>query len=525
MALKSNTLALRAVWGDRALKATLGLAALVCLAPGLAVVFGAITEPHAGADALGARLWTESLMGLFGLMLVGGGGAILLGGAAAWLVATRAFPGRDTFSWLLALPLALPAFVLAYAYGAMTGPGGPIPLRLSGSAGAAFVYAVGFYPYVYLATRAALETRSACALEAARSLGSTPWRAFLTVGLPLAWPGLAAGGALALMEVAADYGAAAYFGAPTLSTGLFRAWFSYGEPGLALQIAAAMIAAAALLLALERRARGERAFSGATSRHRPAARPALSSKAGWAASAFCAALVLLGAGAPALWLARLAGLDPALAFGRAWEPLTHSVTLAGLGALVTLIFATPLAVGARRSGGFVRMATLSAGAGYAAPGAALALGALAVFAATRDAGLISGLSGGVAITALIWTYAARFAGAGAQPIEAGLTRVAGSVGGAARTLGAGPLKRLFTIDLPIAGPSVAAAALIVFVEILRELPATLILRPFNYDTLAVKAHLAASDDRMIEAAGPALLLLLAGLGPMIALARRLSNKH
>jgi iron(III) transport system permease protein len=169
-----------------------------------------------------------------------------------------------------------------------------------------------------------------------------------------------------------------------------------------------------------------------------------------------------------------------------------------------------------------RIAALAAGAGYAAPGAVVALGALALFALARGAGLVGGLTGAVAICALVWTYAARFASAGIGPIDAGLSRITPSIHGAARTLGADAHTRILALEIPLAAPSVAAAALILFVEILRELPATLILRPFDFDTLAIRAHVYASDDRLAQAAAPALLIALASIGPVVALSRRIA---
>ncbi|MDX2233123.1 MAG: iron ABC transporter permease [Hyphomonadaceae bacterium] len=494
-------------------------AALVCAAPAIAVLAGGLT---ARIDDPGAAdLMARSVRGTMVLVLVAGAAATALGAAAAWLVTLCQFPGRRLFEWLLVLPLAAPVYVLAYAYGAITGPGGPAPIRLSGLAGAGVVYALGFYPYVYLAARAAFVSQSVCALEAARALGATPWRTFLTVALPLAWPGIAAGAALACMEIAADYGAAAYFGAETVTTGVFRAWFARGEPQLALQLAAYLLAGALALLALERYARGRRSFAGASARWRPLPRYRLAPAAAGAATLFCATLVVLGAAAPLAWLLRLASFRPLADLADLGPPLLRTLLLAGAGAALTLTLSALIAASARRPAG--RAGALAAAVGYAAPGAVTALGAMAVFAAAREAGLVGGLGGALSIAALLWVYAARFAAAGAQPIEAGLTRVGRHMGEAGRTLGASPSRRLAHIDLPIAAPGVIAGALVVFVDILKELPATLVLRPFDFETLAVRAHSYASDDRLTQAAAPALLITLAGLAPVIMLSRRLSR--
>lgn len=497
------------------------VAALVCAAPAIAVLFGAVGAAPAGAGA--ANLMRDAVIGTLALTLGAGLIATALGAAAAWLVTLCDFPGRSIFEWLLVLPLAAPVYVLAYAYGAITGPGGPVPLGLSGLVGAGFVYVVGLYPYIYLSTRAAFVSQNVCALEAARGLGAGPWRTFFTVAAPLAWPGVAAGGALAAMEIAADYGAASYFGASTITTGVFRAWFSRGEPQLAMQLASLLLIGALVFLWLERAARGKRGFAGGSARWRTLKRITLSPPAAFGATAFCAMLALLGALIPIAWLTRLASFRTFEDFTQLSEPLLRSLVIAGIGAAVTLGVSALIALAARRVSG--RIGLFAAAIGYAAPGAVTALGALAVFSMLREAGLVGGLSGAAAVTMLLWVYASRFAAAGAQPIEAGLTRVTRNIADAGRTLGVGPLQRAWRIELPIAAPAAVAGALIVFVEILKELPATLVLRPYDFETLATRAYAYASDERLIQAAAPSLMITLAGLIPVIMLSRRLTRSR
>jgi iron(III) transport system permease protein len=421
------------------------------------------------------------------------------------------------FEWLLVVPLAAPSYVLAYSYASLTWAGGASPVRVEGFWGAAFIYAMGLYPYIYLAARAAFASQSSCALEAARTLGARPMQVFARVALPMARPALAAGGALALMEIAADYGAAQHFGLTTLSTAIFRAWYAHQNEHAALQIAAVLLVAAIVFLVVERWARGRAAFAGGSTRWRPLPRYELAPLQALAASAFCAALVAFGAIVPLAWLMRLALLHANVE--DVARPFLNSVVLSGVGAAVTLTLALAVAAAARRATRFGRLSLFAAGMGYAAPGAVIALGALALFGLAREAGWVGGLGAGLALTALIWTYAARFAAAGVQPVDAGLARLSKGLDASARTLGAGPWRRLMRVDLPIAAPSLAAAALILFVEILKELPATLILRPFDFDTLAVKAYAYASDERLLEAAAPALLIFAAGLLPILILSR------
>ncbi len=513
----------RGLWSFPGLAVLGALAGVVCAAPALLVIAGAM----AAGDAPVPTFFWESVRGSLGLALVGGGAATVLGVVSAWLVAMCAFPGRSLFSWALILPLAAPGYVLAYAYAALTWAGGPLPFAVSGFWGAAFIYALAFYPYVYLAARAAFASQSVCALEAARSLGASPLAMAVKVAAPLAWPGVAAGAALAVMEILADFGVAQYLGASTLTTEVFRAWFSRAEPQAALQLASLLLTAAVALMALERVLRGRRGFAGGSARWRPLPRYRLTPIAAALAFVFCGSLLLLAVIAPLGWLIRLAALRPLSDLPLLAEPLMNALILAGGAALVTLPLAALLAAAARQSNPlaarFGQAGLFAAGMGYAAPGAVIALGALAAFAAAREAGLVGGLTGATAITALLWTYAARFAAPGAQPMEAGLARVSRSLGFAARTLGAGPARRFFAVDAPIAAPSVLAAALIVFVEALKELPATLILRPFNFDTLAVRAYAYASDERLPQAAAPALLIVLAGLLPVILLSTRIER--
>ncbi len=490
-------------------------ATLICAAPAIAVIGLALApSEHANLDG---GLLRDGALGTLALMLVGGGVAILVGAISAWLVSLCDFAGRRMFEWLLVLPLAAPSYVLAYSYASFTWAGGMSPIPVSGFWGLAFIYAMGLYPYVYLAARAAFASQSSCALEAARTLGAKPMTLFTHVAAPLARPAIAAGGALVLMEIAADYGAAQHFGVTTLSTAIFRAWYAHANPHAALQISAVLLIAALVFLIVERRARGRAAYAGGSTRWRALPRYTLNPLASTAAALFCAALIIFGAALPLAWLARLAFYNANL--GDIAGPFMNSVILSGIGAGVTLALALAIASFARRAGRLGKGAMFAASVGYAAPGAVIALGALSLFGLAREAGWVGGLGAGLALTALIWTYAARFSVAGAGPIDSGLARLSKNLDSSSRTLGADPITRTLKIDLPIAAPSLAAAALILFVEILKELPATLVLRPFDFDTLAVIAYAYASDERLLQAAAPALMIFVAGLLPILILTR------
>tara|TARA_R110000850_G_scaffold62_7_gene305 strand:- start:4630 stop:6243 length:1614 start_codon:yes stop_codon:yes gene_type:complete len=472
-------------------------------------------------------------LGTVGMLVLTGLLILALAVPAAWLVTMYHFPGRGLFEWLLILPLAAPGYVLAYAYGDLMGVGGPIQAALRNATGwsardywfpdihslpgLAFVLALTLYPYVYLTARAAFISQSVCSLEAARSLGASAARRFWTVALPAARPVIAAGLALSLMEAAADYGAAEYLGVPTLTYGIVRAWTSFGEPATAARLALVLLTLVLGLVLFERWSRGRRGTAQSSRRWREVSRTALSPLRAAAATTLCTAIFTTAFGLP---VARLIwrSLEAREAVAPVGQALVNTLILAGSGAALAFVLALVIALSQRADGPLPRFARLSASSGYAIPGAVLAMGALVVL------GLLPfTLTGGVALMALAWVYASRFTAAGAEPMVAALGRAPASLGQAAGSLGASPLRRARDVDLPIALSGATAGALILFVESLKELPATLMLRPFNWDTLSVRAHAYATDERLAAAALPALLITLAGLAPVIYLSWRLSR--
>lgn len=476
------------------------------------------------------------------LLLIGLGGALMLLTAvpAAWLVTMHRFPGRAIFEWLLILPLAAPGYVLAYAYADLSGVAGPVqsllreitglPARaywfpdMASLPGAAYVLAAGLYPYVYLAARAAFMTQSVCALEAARTLGASPWRRFFRVALPGARPAIAAGLALALMEIAADYGATSFLGVQTLTVSLFSNWKAYGDATAAARLALVLMLIVFALQAIERVQRGRAGVEATSLRWRTLSREPLSRAAGLGAALFCTGMFLWGFGLPVTRLVWLA-LEHRESVAPVGDALRNTVLLAAMGTAIAFLLAIIFALTQRAGSAFGETARLVAASGYAMPGAVLALGALIVTGSLTRWGWLGGLTAPVAITALLWVYASRFTAAGASALDAALARAPDSMRHAARALGAGPLRRAMRIDLPIASAGAAAGALILFVEILKELPATLMLRPFDWDTLAVRAHAYASDERLAAAALPSLLITAAGLLPVILLSRKLSQSR
>ena len=503
------------------------LAAALVVLPLLAVALLALQPAEAApGPAVLLRYARDTALLAGGVAL----GATALGSVAAWLVVMHRFPGRAVFQWALALPLAAPAYVLAYGWADLLDVAGPVHTALRSAGhdagwlqvrslpGAVLILSFAFYPYVYLTARAAFLNQPVCSLDAARTLGCNPRQAFLRVALPLARPALAAGAALAVMETLADYGAVTHLGVQTLTTGVVRAFTSYGSPEAAARLSLALLGAAALLLWLERSGRGGQTYAARSGRaFRPTPLPPVG---GAAATAFCTALLLAALLIPAAWLGIRAGqATPDLE--RLSRAAATSLGMAAAGTVVTVALATTIAFGARgRTAWPARVASL----GYATPGAVMAIGLLAPAALLwRSTAPAAGVA--VALVLLLYAYAARLTAAALEPIDAGLTRVTPSMERAARSLGeteAGALRR---VHAPIARGALWTAALLVFVDVLKELPATLILRPFNFDTLAVTASNYASDERLGQAAWPALLLVALAVGPVLFLSRRIARSR
>jgi len=464
-----------------------------------------------------------------GLVVLVAGIAGGFGAIAAWLVALHRFPGRGLFSWALALPLAAPAFAVAYGYADLLDVAGPVqtvlrarfgfelPLRLRSLWGAAFVLGLAFYPYTYLTLRAALESQAAQAVEAARTLGAGPWRAFSAVALPMAWPAVAAGLSLTVMETLADYGAVKFLSVQTLTTGVVRAWSVYGSPGAAARFALPLLGAAALLIWIERTTRGRRRFAAAGGQ-RPFQPIRLTGAAAFGASLFCTLLLVLALLLPAAWLA-ISALQIEPQWSRLIPAAVRTVTLGTAGAVATVGLAVLLALTLPRLGPVARSVSL----GYATPGAVMAIGLLAPAAVVWSLvpGAAAGFGWGLAL--LIYAYAARLAAAALEPVEAGLDRAGPAMVGAARLLGRSEAGAAFGVRLPVARGAVFTALLIVFVDVLKELPATLILRPFDFDTLAVLASNYAQDERLAQAGPPSLMIILLALPGVVWLSRRMAD--
>lgn len=523
------------------------LVAALVLVPILAVVWMALfpTEniwPHLLSTVL-PRYLTNTLILMTGVGIF----AAIVGTGTAWLVAMHDFPGRRILSWMLLMPLAIPAYVGAYALVDFLDYAGPVQVGLRAAFGwssaadyrfpdirsmpfAILVIGLSLYPYVYLLARTAFAEQSGAGYEVARALGAGPWRRFASVGLPLARPAIAAGVAVVMMESVNDFGVVDFFGVQTLTTGIFSVWLSGGNAGGAAQIACVILLVIALLVLLERRSRARRRFWQAARSQRPVTRAQVSGRAGLAMTLLCMLPVLLGFAFPVSvmgWHAIVAA-DGWLAPGLT-RALFNTVTVAGVAALATVGLALFMTYGVRITGlAIPRLLLPVTTIGYAAPGAVLGLGVLIPLAAfdnrVADGVLaITGWDPGLILTgsmaALVFAYVVRFFAIGQGAADAALTRIPPSLPLAARSLGQGPGGVLRRIHLPLMRGSVAMALLLVFVDAVKELPATLLLRPFGFDTLATRVHDQASLERLSQAAPAALVITAVGLVAVLLLAR------
>lgn len=477
-------------------------------------------------------------------------GVPVIGAGTAWLVTMCRFPGRRVFEWALILPLAVPAYVMAYAYTDFLQSSGPVQTLLRDVTGLSFheywfpeIRSLGgavamlvlvLYPYAYMLSRAAFLDQSVCALDVSRTLGCGPWRSFFRVALPMARPAIIAGTALALMETLADFGTVSFFGVPNFTTGIVRAWIAFGDRTTAGQLSSVLLIFVFLVLWMESRSRGKARFHQATNRYQEL--PGISLGGGAAAAAFLACLLplLLGFLLPAAVLLSMAIEAEASPFERRYlELIGNSVTLATLTAVLAVILATLMCYGRRLQGGVtVDVANRLAAMGYAIPGTIIAVGVLLPFAAFDNAldawlranlGVSSGLLLTGSIAALVFAYLVRFLAVSLNSVEAGLGKIRPSMDDAARALGERPLGMLVRVHAPMMWPTLLTAGLIVFVDVMKELPATLVMRPFNFDTLAVQAHNYAADERLMQAATPALTIVAVGILPVILLSRAITR--
>ena len=530
----------------------LSLVLALAVALPVLVVFAAVFVPHGD---IWQHLASTVLLGYIGhtLALAAGVaiGVTIIGVGCAWLVTMCRFPGQKLFEWALLLPFAVPAYIIGYTYTDLLQFAGPVQTTLRETmgwtrddywfpqirslGGAILVMTFVLYPYVYMLSRAAFLSQSSCLLDVSRTLGRNPWRHFAEIAVPVARPAIAGGVALALMETLADFGTVQYFGVNTFTTGIYRTWFALGEPTAAAQLAAVLMVFVLTILWIERYSRAHVRYDHTTAM-RPLTSYKLSGGRGYAAALACFLPIALGFLVPTLALMNMTWRQGDVLMSGKFLPLAwNSLTLATLAAGLIVAFAVLVAYGVRlRPSLPMRVTTSIAGLGYAIPGTVIAVGVLIPFARADNAlngwmetylGISTGLLLSGTIFSLLFAYLVRFLAVALSSVEAGFGKINSHLDDAARTLGHRPGALLRRVHLPLLRGAMLTAVVIVFVDVLKELPATLIMRPFNYETLAVRVYQFASDERLAEASTAALAIVAVGLLPVILLSRAIGQSR
>lgn len=529
------------------------LVALLIATPILFIVASVFAETGEIWQHLATTVLPEYLQHSFTLMVGVGFGVAIIGVGTAWLVTMCCFPGSRILEWALLLPLAAPAYLLAYTYTHLLDFFGPVQTALRSVFGWVSVNDYWFpeirniwgaiamlilvlYPYVYLLVRVAFLEQATGMLEASRCLGCNPWRSFFTVALPLARPAIASGVALVLMETLGDFGTVQYFGVTTFTTGIYRTWFGMGERLAAAQLAAVLMLFIAILILLERLSRSQaRYYQGGGSFQAPPKHQLSGNRAFFAILA-CLFPIAFGFIVPGIYLVYLTFANAEYTLNQSfWDIAQNSLILAVISALLASAIALFLAYGQRQDKSWllnfgVRISAM----GYAIPGTVIAVGVLIPVTrldkaidnwmrATFDVspGLL--LSG--TIVALIFAYLVRFLAVSFNAVESSLQKIKPSLDEASRSLGHNVSSTLLRVHTPLMWGGILTAVMLVFVDVMKELPATLLIRPFNFDTLAVQVYQYASDERLIEASAPALTIILVGIIPVIFLSFKIAQSR
>lgn len=485
------------------------------------------------------------------LMVGVGSGVFVIGVGTAWLVTMCAFPGSKQFRWLLILPMAVPAYLLAYTYTDFLAFTGPVQIFLRNITGweygdywfpnirslwgAILMMSLVFFPYVYLLTRAAFLEQSASLLEASRSLGASSTQSFFKIALPLARPSIAAGMALALMETLNDFGTVDYFGVQTFTTGIYRTWFGLGERVAAAQLSGFLLVFILFLILLERWSRSKiNTTQSSTGRYKRLSVYKLSGWKAWGSTLFCSIPIIFGFLIPVMILFEMMVTNFETAVDARFIQFSlNTILVATIAGFVALLVALILAYGTRlRPTLLTKTATKIGSMGYAIPGSVIAVGILIPFGWADNAvdswmrenvGISTGLILSGSIVALIFAYVVRFLAVAFNTVEASLGKITHNMDEAAQGMGFKYGKILRKIHIPMMSGSLFAAIMLVVVDVIKELPATLIVRPFNFDTLAVQVYRLASDERLAESSGAALAIVLVGLIPVFILSKSIAK--
>jgi len=498
----------------------------------------------------GGEVWQHILNNLLPSYVVNtvmlmAGVAILtfvFGVSTAWITSVYRFPGSDFFGWALILPIALPAYISGFTWAGIIDYTSPVYVffrnhlgvdtgqylffNILSLQGAIIILSLALYPYVFLITRTYFLRQSSSLFEVSASLGKSPGSVFFSVALPLARPAIVAGVSLALMEVLNDYGLARYYGVDTFTTGIFTAWFAFSNLTATLKLSAYLMIFVLILIITERLQRGKMRYDMMGSGYRPFQKTVLRPMQVFAVWIVCGIPFLLGFLFPVLMLVYWSiQTAPMVMDHRFWELFGNSFLLAAIASVTVVMLALLIAFTLRSfPSGFMRFLSRVATLGYALPGAVVAIGILIPFLwIDSKLSVLGGATFRVALTgtwfALIFAYLVRFMAVGYNSIESGMEKISKTLNEASLSLGMSHFKTLTRINIPLLTGSVISGALLVFIDVLKELPLTLILRPFNFDTLAIRAFEFASDERVAEAAPAALIIVLAGLIPVILLSR------
>lgn len=487
------------------------------------------------------------------LLLVGVAlGTLSMGVICAWLTSLCQFPGKSFFSWALLLPLAMPAYIIAYTYTGMFDFAGPIQTQIRdwtgwrygdyyfpeirSLGGAMAMLSLVLYPYVYLLARAAFIEQSVCVIEVSRTLGCNAWSSFYRVALPLARPAIVAGLSLALMETLADYGTVSYFGIGVFTTGIFRTWFGLGDSAAAAKLAGILLLFVFTLVVIERGSRRQARYHHTSNRYSQLPQYRLSGLRAVTALVACLLPLIFGFVLPAIQLGLWASDTYVDMVDESFFKITlNTVSLALLAAFLAVLVALILAYTKRvLASPAVTVSVRIVATGYAIPGTVIAIGVIIPFGWFDNwfdllmldyFNISTGLLLSGTLFTLIFAYLVRFLAVSIQSVESGLDKIKPSMDEAARSLGYRPMEVLFKVYLPLMKGSVLTAILIVFVDVMKELPATLILRPFNFNTLAVRAFELASDERLADSSSAALMIVVVGLLPVILLSKSISSSR
>jgi len=532
---------------------SVGAIALLISVPILTVVTSIFADHQEIWQHLQETVLKDYIVNSLVLMLGVAMGVLIIGVGCAWLVTMCEFWGASLWEWLLLMPLAAPAYILAYSYTNMLEYFGPVQIWLRNIFGwetiddywfpsirniwgAIAMLVLVLYPYVYLLARVAFLEQSVCTLEASRSLGYNPWKSFLKVALPLARPSIIAGLALALMETLNDFGTVQYFGVSTFTTGIYRTWLGMGERVAAAQLASFLMGFMVILLAMEKLSRSHARYYQTSSNQQKLPRFHLNLWRSILAFFACLIPVTLGFFIPLIYLLNLTIRNREETLNESfWELAKNSLILAIISGIIAIIVGLFMAYGKRIIPHKIIKTSVSiASLGYAIPGSVIAVGILIPLGRFDNAvdgwmnsnfNISTGLLLSGTITGLIYAYLVRFLAVSFNTIESSLTKIKPNLDDASRSLGYGAIATLIKVHLPLIRGGILTALMLVFVDVMKELPATLVMRPFNFDTLAIRVYQYASDERLIEASAPALAIILVGILPVIALSYRIAQSR